>query len=87
MKNSDSLSHPFDPTTDELPPAHGFQFPLDRRKFLQLTGGGLVVAFVLRDIFSPVEKTFSAETPGAPVSEVAAWIHIDKDGKGDRVHR
>jgi nicotinate dehydrogenase subunit B len=81
MKNSDSLPHPFEPTTDELPPGQSFQFAVDRRKFLQLTGGGLVVAFVLRDIFSPGNKTISVETPADPASGVAAWIHIDKDGK------
>lgn len=81
MENPDYLSHPFEPTKDELPPAQGFQFTLNRRKFLQLTGGGLVVAFVLGDIFSPEDKTLFAETPGVPVSEVAAWIHIGKDGK------
>lgn len=81
MENPDYLSHPFEPTKDELPPAQGFQFALNRRKFLQLTGGGLVVAFVLGDIFSPEDKTLFAETPGVPESEVAAWIHIGKDGK------
>lgn len=81
MENPDHLSHPFEPTTDELPQAPGFQFALDRRKFLQLSGGGLIVAFVLGDIFSLEDKTLSAETDGAPASGVAAWIHIGKDGK------
>ena len=81
MEKLDYLSHPFEPTKEELPPGHGFQFALTRRKFLQLTGGGLVVAFVLRDIFSPDGKTLLAEEPGVPSSEVAAWIHIGKDGK------
>src|SRR4030095_14074768 len=81
MKESDNLSHPFEPTTDELPPAPAFHFALDRRKFLQLSGGGLIVAFVLRDLFSSENKTISAETPEAPAGEVAAWIHIGEDGK------
>ena len=81
MKNPDHLSHPFKPTKDELPPEPRFQFALDRRKFLKLTGGGLVVAFVLQDMFSLDGETLCAETSGVPVSEVAAWIHIDKDGK------
>ena len=58
-----------------------FQFALDRRKFLQLSGGGLVVAFVLRDIFSLEEKPLIDESPDASVNEVAAWIHIGPDGK------
>ncbi|MGZ8510831.1 MAG: molybdopterin cofactor-binding domain-containing protein, partial [Chitinophagaceae bacterium] len=81
MKNPDYSSHPFEPTPDELPVAQDFQFALDRRKFLQLSGGGLIVAFVLGDIFSSGEKTLFAETPGVPSSGVAAWIHIGKDGK------
>ncbi len=56
-------------------------FALDRRKFLKLTGGGLVVAFVLQDMFSLNGETLSAETSGVPVSGVGAWIHIGEDGK------
>lgn len=81
MKNPDQLSHPFEPCIDELPPGPGVQFAMDRRKFLQLTGGGLVVAFVLKNILSPDDKILATETPEVPVSEVAAWIHIGKDGK------
>ena len=58
MKNPDYLSHPFEPTKDELPPESGFHFAFDRRKFLKLTGGGLVVAFVLQDIFSSDGRNF-----------------------------
>src|SRR5688572_603119 len=81
MENPDYSLHPFEPTKDELPPEPRFHFALDRRKFLKLTGGGLVVAFVLQDMFSLDSETLSAETSGVPVSEVAAWIHIGKDGK------
>ena len=57
-----------------------FSLPLDRRKFLQLTGGGLVVAFVFQDIFSDEKKTLLHETSADPVN-VDAWIHIGEDGK------
>src|SRR3990170_5667546 len=80
MENPDYLSHPFEPTKDELPPEPRFQFALDRRKFLKLTGGGLVVAFVLQNMFSLDGKTLSAETSGVPAS-VDAWIRIGEDGK------
>src|SRR5258706_2914729 len=79
MENPDYLSHPFEPTKDELPTGTGFHFALDRRKFLKLTGGGLVVAFVLQDIFS-----VDGETPGlspVPASGAGAWIQIGEDGK------
>ncbi|HLG38642.1 MAG TPA: hypothetical protein VI461_03200, partial [Chitinophagaceae bacterium] len=76
MKNPDYLPHPFEPTKDELPPEPRFHFALDRRKFLQLTSGGLVVAFVLQDMFSLAGETSSAETSQDAASGVAAWIHI-----------
>lgn len=81
MENPDHLSHPFEPTKDELPPAPRFQFALDRRKFLKLTGGGLIVAFVLQDIFSGEKKTLLHGSSPDPVSGVDAWIHIGEDGK------
>jgi nicotinate dehydrogenase subunit B len=81
MKDQDYLSHPFEPTKDELAPGSGLHFSLDRRKFLKLSGGGLIVAFVLRDTFSFKGETFPPEQSGVPVSEVGAWIHIGEDGK------
>jgi len=80
MENPDYTSHPFEPTNNELPPAPRFQFTLDRRKFLQLTGGGLVVAFVFQDVFSGEKKTLLHENSADPVN-VDAWIHIGEDGK------
>ena len=65
MENPDYLPHPFEPTKDELPPGSGLHFALDRRKFLKLTGGGLVVAFVLQDIFHLKVKLYSTETSGS----------------------
>ncbi|MGK2864345.1 MAG: hypothetical protein ACSLE0_20610 [Chitinophagaceae bacterium] len=47
MKNPDYSSHPFEPTKDELPPGPGLHFAFDRRKFLKLTGGGLIVSPLL----------------------------------------
>ncbi|MGK2864348.1 MAG: molybdopterin cofactor-binding domain-containing protein [Chitinophagaceae bacterium] len=81
MENPDHLSHPFEPAMDELPPKTGFQFALDRRKFLKLTSGGLLVAFVLQDIFSVAGETLSPGSSPVPVSGVGAWIHIGEDGK------
>src|SRR4029453_3355644 len=81
MENPDYSPHPFEPTKDELPPEPDFQFGLDRRKFLKLTGGGLVVAFVLQDVFSFAGETSSPKSSSLPANEVGAWIHIDQDGK------
>ncbi|HEY4150291.1 MAG TPA: molybdopterin cofactor-binding domain-containing protein [Chitinophagaceae bacterium] len=55
-------------------------FILDRRKFLKLTGGGLVVAFVLSDLLSFGGETLSQESTALPPGEVGAWIHIGEDG-------
>jgi nicotinate dehydrogenase subunit B len=80
MENPDYKSHPFEPSNNELPPAPRFQFAMDRRKFLQLTGGGLVVAFIFQDIFSDEKKNLSDQTSADPAN-VDAWIHIGEDGK------
>jgi isoquinoline 1-oxidoreductase len=80
MENPGHLPHPFEPTKDELPPAPGFRFTLDRRKFLQLSGGGLLVAFVWKDVLSGENNTGAAE-PREAAEGVGAWIHIGEDGK------
>lgn len=53
----------------------------DRRKFLKLAGGGLVVAFVLKDYLSFAGKTPPPGSPMTPPGEVGAWIHIGEDGR------
>ena len=52
MDNPDHSQHPFEPTRDELPLKSNYHFELDRRKFFKITGGGLIVAFVLKDLVS-----------------------------------
>src|SRR6266496_5388181 len=81
MDNPNYLPHPFEPTQDELPYKPGHHFVFDRRKFLKLTGRGLVVAFAFHDLFSFAGKTFLSKTSSVPASEVGAWIHIGEDGK------
>ena len=80
MDRHDFSSHSFEPTPGELPPKQGYRFSLDRRKFFQLTGGGLAVVFALRDLVSGnEEREASATSPSTP-TEVNAWIHIAEDG-------
>src|SRR5258705_904400 len=81
MKHPDHIPHPFEPTKDELPTEPGFHFVLDRRKFLTLTGGGLVVAFVLKDVLTSSGETLSPGLSPVPASGVGAWIQIGEDGK------
>ena len=78
--DQDYLPHPFEPTHDELPPERESHFALDRRQFLKVTGGGLVVAFVLQDLFSFGSNAVTNESSSVPVNEVGAWIHIAEDG-------
>lgn len=78
MDNSDHSHHPFEPTKDELPHKPGYHFELDRRKFFKITGGGLIVAFVLEDLLSFAYKTSSPEP--STIAGVESWIHIGEDG-------
>ena len=75
------LSHPFEPTQNELPDKKNYHFSLDRRKFFKISGGGLIVAFVLRDVISRDENISNTYNSAAGTEDVDAWIHIDKDGK------
>jgi len=61
------------------PPTHRFQ--PDRREFLKLAGGGIVVACVLKEVWAAQEsggsrRGFSEALP----QEVSAWLHIGEDG-------
>ncbi|HET9745022.1 MAG TPA: molybdopterin cofactor-binding domain-containing protein, partial [Chitinophagaceae bacterium] len=79
MENPNYSPHPFEPTQKELPPKPNYDFLLDRRKFFKLTGGGLIVAFVLKDLLSFNDETSSAETTSMAAG-VESWIHIGEDG-------
>ncbi len=78
MDSSDYSSLSFEPNVDELPPKSNYDFALDRRKFFKITGGGLIVVFVVKDLFA-----FSNQNPAEAVSSepagVESWIHIGED--------
>jgi len=78
MDVHDFSPHSFEPTPDELPPKQSYHFSLDRRKFFQLTGGGLVIVFALRDLVSSGQEDEASAT--STPTEVNAWIHISEDG-------
>lgn len=78
MENQDHSRHPFEPATNELPSKPHYRFTLDRRKFFKLSGGGLVVAFVLHDLISPGNSVPPADE--SQPDDVDAWIHIAEDG-------
>ena len=79
MDNTDYSPHPFEPEQNELPPKPKYDFALDRRKFFKLTGGGLIVAFVLKDLLSLDSETPSSEPPSM-MAGVESWIHIGENG-------
>jgi isoquinoline 1-oxidoreductase len=79
MENPDYSPHPFEPTQNELPPKPHYDFVLDRRKFFKLTGGGLIVAFILKDLLSLNAETSSSEI-STKAAGVESWIHIGEDG-------
>ena len=55
-------------------------FALDRRRFLQIFGGGIAIAAAApRDAFS--QESGRARQPQELPRDLAAWLHIDKDGK------
>ena len=78
MENPDYSRHPFEPQHNELPPKPKYDFALDRRKFFKITGGGLIVAFVIKDLLSFNSETATPETLSMP--GVESWIHIGEDG-------
>jgi isoquinoline 1-oxidoreductase len=80
MENRAYSPHPFEPKQDELPPKPNYHFALDRRKFFKITGGGLIVVFVLKDLISLNGKTDASEASPLPAGDIDAWIHIGKDG-------
>jgi len=55
-------------------------FTFDRRKFLKVAGGGLIVAFVSKDFLSFARESSPQGSPSVPISEVGAWLHIGEDG-------
>jgi nicotinate dehydrogenase subunit B len=80
VENPNFLNHQDEPNREELPPRKKYNFVFDRRKFLEITGGGLIVAVVIRDIISTSDKTTPRIPQALPASEVDSWIHIGKDG-------
>ena len=84
MDLPEHIPHPSEPTAEELPPSKKFMFGTDRRKFLQLTGGSLVVFFLLPDLFSDNNASTAighlTSANDLPPTGVAAWIQIGEDG-------
>lgn len=64
-------------TPDIGPPESSNSTGYSRRRFFQIFGKGLVVAFVANDLLSP--EAWAMPAP-IPVNQIGAWIHILEDG-------
>ncbi|MBI3940533.1 MAG: molybdopterin-dependent oxidoreductase, partial [Acidobacteria bacterium] len=87
VENSDSRS-PSEPERCELEPERyelragpSYRFELDRRSFVKVLGGGILVTLALRDLRALQE---SGGGPGrsnnSMPAELGAWLHIGQDG-------
>ena len=81
MDTTNHSQHPFEPTRDELPGKPDYHFELDRRKFFEIAGGGLIVAILLKDLISFTREIAPTETSSTRADDVNTWIHIGNDGK------
>jgi isoquinoline 1-oxidoreductase len=72
----------------ELYEAPAYHFQVDRRDFVKLFGGGLVVAFIIKDALAQQESGGrQAGESGRPAAnrqlpkEIGAWLHIGEDNR------
>jgi isoquinoline 1-oxidoreductase len=83
MIDNSNVEVALEPERYELHERPAYQFDLDRRDFLKVLGGGILVCYLL--------ESASAQPPGGgrrrggggqPVPrDVAAWLHIGEDGQ------
>ena len=63
----------------EVPSLHWFD--VDRRGFLMTLGGGLLVCLAAPDALAPAQESGRMRGGHELPRDLAAWIHIDKDGR------
>ncbi|MFP5264573.1 MAG: molybdopterin cofactor-binding domain-containing protein [Blastocatellia bacterium] len=64
----------------ELAEGPAYHFELGRRDFFKAMGGGILVAFSLKEAIS-AQESGGGRRQGAPVpQDVGAWLHIAEDG-------
>jgi Aerobic-type carbon monoxide dehydrogenase, large subunit CoxL/CutL homologs len=85
----DIIEIPIELERYELFAAPTYQFNVDRREFLKLFGGGLVIVFTLKDAMALQETGGRGRQAGesgrpapnrTPPKEIDAWLHIGEDG-------
>ena len=75
-------SSELEPERYELSEARRYTFELERRDFMRLFGGGLVVMVAAADLLAQESGRGRAQGRG-DTPDLAAWLHIDETG---RVH-
>lgn len=64
----------------ELYEKRRYHFELNRRKFLQFFGGGIVLFVPLSQLHAQQRESGRSDSDNEVPQEIGAWIHIDKDG-------
>src|SRR3954447_1174723 len=74
-------AHEIEPERYEFFEGPRYQFEPDRREFMQMVGGGIVVALILTDSLAAQQPGRGGRGAGggAP-GELGAWLHIDEVG-------
>ena len=70
---------PREPERYELSEPRRYTFELERREFIRLFGGGLVVIAAASDLLAQQEAG-RGRGQGQASPEIAAWVHIDEGG-------
>ena len=77
---NDNSTPPLDVERYELSESRRYVFELERRDFIRLFGAGLVVAVAATETLA--QESGRARPQGrADTPDLAAWIHIDEDGR------
>ena len=85
----DIIEIPIELERYELFAAPTYRFNVDRREFLKLFGGGMVIVFTLKDAMALQETGGRGRQAGesgrpapnqTPPKEIDAWLHIGTDG-------
>jgi isoquinoline 1-oxidoreductase len=77
--NGIAAENEIEPERYELTEAQRYRFELERRDFLRVIGGGLVVVAAIPSVFGQ-ESGRGAPARG-DANSLAAWLHIDEQGR------
>jgi CO/xanthine dehydrogenase Mo-binding subunit len=77
--SDDTREYAIEPERYELSETQRYRFELERRDFLRVVGGGLVVVAALPSVFAQESGRGAQARGDAP--NLAAWLHIDEQGR------